>query len=75
MNEQSVYDPIVREVRKIRDEHARQFNYDLDAISEDYMARQIQEGSRLVRLHPDKLPVGNAAHPTPAVNVVLCGRG
>nr|VFJ78296.1 MAG: hypothetical protein BECKFW1821C_GA0114237_11774 [Candidatus Kentron sp. FW] len=74
MNEQSAYDPIVQEVRRIRDEHARQFNYDLDAISEDYMARQIQEGSRLVRLHPDKLSAGDAAHPTQAVNVGFCNR-
>nr|VFJ53139.1 MAG: hypothetical protein BECKFM1743C_GA0114222_101198 [Candidatus Kentron sp. FM]VFJ60584.1 MAG: hypothetical protein BECKFM1743A_GA0114220_102678 [Candidatus Kentron sp. FM]VFK13001.1 MAG: hypothetical protein BECKFM1743B_GA0114221_102638 [Candidatus Kentron sp. FM] len=52
MNDRIVNDPIVQEIRRIRDEHARQFNYDLDAIGQDYMARQIQEGSRLVRLHP-----------------------
>nr|VFJ50776.1 MAG: hypothetical protein BECKFW1821A_GA0114235_102834 [Candidatus Kentron sp. FW]VFJ52828.1 MAG: hypothetical protein BECKFW1821B_GA0114236_101317 [Candidatus Kentron sp. FW] len=69
MNEQSVYDPIVQEVRRIRDEHARQFNYDLNAISEDYMARQIQEGSRLVRLHPDKLSASDAAHPMLAAKI------
>ncbi len=28
-------DPIVEEVRKVRDEHAAQFNYDLDAIYAD----------------------------------------
>nr|VFK37112.1 MAG: hypothetical protein BECKSD772F_GA0070984_101036 [Candidatus Kentron sp. SD]VFK41203.1 MAG: hypothetical protein BECKSD772E_GA0070983_101034 [Candidatus Kentron sp. SD]VFK78299.1 MAG: hypothetical protein BECKSD772D_GA0070982_101130 [Candidatus Kentron sp. SD] len=45
-------DPIVEEVRRIRDEHSRQFNYDLDAICEDYKAHQIQAGNRLVRLEP-----------------------
>ena len=28
-------DPIVDEVRRIREEHAAQFNYDIDAICED----------------------------------------
>jgi hypothetical protein len=30
-----VYDPIVDEVRRIRDAHAARFNYDLDAIFQD----------------------------------------
>jgi hypothetical protein len=33
-------DPIVEEVRKIRDGLARPFNYDVRAIGEDVMARQ-----------------------------------
>ena len=33
-------DPIVEEVRRIRDELARKFNYDIRAIGEDAMARQ-----------------------------------
>jgi hypothetical protein len=45
-------DPIVEKVRRFRDEHARQFGYDLDAICEDYKAHQIQVGKRLVRLKP-----------------------
>lgn len=28
-------DPIVEEVRKLREEHAARFNYDVDAIFED----------------------------------------
>ena len=31
-------DPIVEETRRIRDEHARQFNYDLAAICADLTA-------------------------------------
>jgi hypothetical protein len=45
-------DPIVEEVRRFRDEHSKRFNYDLDAICEDYKAHQVQVGSRLVRLKP-----------------------
>ena len=33
-------DPIVQEVRRIRDELARKFAYDVRAIGEDVMARQ-----------------------------------
>ncbi len=35
-------DPFVVEVRKIREEHAAQFNYDLRAISEDFFQKQEQ---------------------------------
>lgn len=43
-------DPIVEEVRKFRDEHARKFNYDLDAICADLMERQKHSGHPLVSL-------------------------
>ena len=43
-------DPIVAEVRKFRDEHARKFNYDLDAICADLRRRQQQSGHPLVSL-------------------------
>ena len=33
-------DPIVEEVRRIRNELARKFNYDIHAICQDAMARQ-----------------------------------
>jgi len=33
-------DPIVEEVRRARDEQARRFNYDLDAIFDDVRRRQ-----------------------------------
>jgi len=44
-------DPLVREVRQIRDALARKFNYDVEAIIRDLMARQheICEGRPLVR--------------------------
>ena len=34
-------DPIVEEVRKIRDAHAAKFNHDLKAICEDFREKQI----------------------------------
>ena len=33
-------DPIVDEVRRAREAHAKQFNYDLDAICEDLRKRE-----------------------------------
>jgi len=56
-------DPIVEEVRQFRNEHSRQFDYDLDAICEDYKAHQVQAGCRLVRLKP-KATAKKAIHPT-----------
>lgn len=47
-------DPIVEEIRYFRDEHAKRFNYDLDAICEDFKIHQIHCGHRLVRLKPKK---------------------
>ncbi|MEW6357076.1 MAG: hypothetical protein AB1696_12170 [Planctomycetota bacterium] len=48
-------DPIVEEVRKARDKHARRFNYNLDAICQDIRKRQTKCGHKLVRFGPKKL--------------------
>jgi hypothetical protein len=56
-------DPIVEEVRLVRNEHSKKFDYDLDAICEAYKAHQLQAGSRLVRLRP-KIAANKAIHPT-----------
>ena len=44
-------DPIVEEVRKYRNEHAKKFNYDLDAICADLMQRQKSRGHSVINLH------------------------
>ena len=43
-------DPIVEEVRKYRDEHARKFNYNLDMICEDLRYRHAQNVERLKQI-------------------------
>ena len=53
-------DPIVEEVRRIRDEHAKKFNYDLHAICEDIRKKQGSSGRRVVTRAPRK-PVGRSA--------------
>ncbi len=43
-------DPIVEEVRGYRDDHAKQFNYDMNKICADFMATQGKSGHSVVRL-------------------------
>ena len=47
-------DPIVEEIRFYRDIHAKKFNYDLDAICEDFKKHQQKSGHPLVKLKPKK---------------------
>ena len=47
-------DPIVEEVRQVRDEHAKKFNYDLRAIVEDLKKQQAVNGRKVVTLAPKK---------------------
>ena len=47
-------DPIVAEVRKIRDQHAAKFNYDLDAIYRDLKEKEKVGGRSYVR-YPARL--------------------
>jgi hypothetical protein len=45
-------DPIVEVVRRIRDEHAARFNYDLDAIAADIKKQERANPDRLVTFPP-----------------------
>lgn len=47
-----INDPIVNEVRRVRDELARKFNYDVDAIFEDLREKQKKYTGRIV--YPEK---------------------
>ena len=53
-------DPIVEEVRAVRDAYARRFAYDLDAIWEDVRRRERESGAKTVSLPP------RPAEPAPA---------
>ena len=50
-----MYDPIVAEVRKAREEFARQFNYDLHAMCEELRREQKLRGGPVVS-YPPKPP-------------------
>jgi hypothetical protein len=43
-------DSIVEDVRKVRDEHAAKFKYDLDAIYQDLKKQQKRGGRKVVSL-------------------------
>ena len=46
--ESNVNDPIVDEVRRIRDEYAARFNYDIDAMFQDLKEKERLSGRTLV---------------------------
>ena len=50
--EQPWRDPIVEEIRKIREAHAARFNYDVRAIAEDLMKRQDEGNRQIVSFSP-----------------------
>lgn len=53
-------DPIVEEIRKVREGLAAKFNYDVTAIVADLMKRQTALGSRLVRRPPKPPPLASS---------------
>jgi len=56
-------DEIVEEVRKVRDEYAAKFNYDLDAIYKDIKEQGKMTRRKVVSLPPKKpesLPIEKA---------------
>ena len=63
-------DPIVEEVRRIREEHAAQFDYDIDAIFADYKRLEAESKRPHVAFGPRRTskPV-LSAEPTPATSV------
>ena len=48
-------DPIVEEIRAIRDEYARRFNYDIEAMCRDLRTREAQSGHEVVALPPKRI--------------------
>ena len=53
-------DPIVNSVRKVRDQLAAPFNYDVHAIFNDMRSRESQFGDRLVRQPQSRRKVVNS---------------
>ncbi len=67
-------DPIVEEVRRIRDAHAARFNYDLDAIFLDIKEQEKKSGRTFVSFAdaPNKVAPSQAPVPTEAVLPASC---
>jgi hypothetical protein len=62
-------DPIVDEVRRIRDEHAAKFNYDLDAIFQDIKEQERKSGRKFVSYPPRAIVPCIAAQPNAAASL------
>ena len=59
-------DPIIDEVRAIRDGIAREHNYDLDSIFRMLRTREMTSGRSHVTLPPRRLPGATATEPEDA---------
>ena len=66
-------DPIVDEVRKVRDAHASRFNYDLDAIFRDIKEQEKKSGRAFVSVAPPKAEPSQALDSTGAGNSAAHG--
>ena len=60
-------DPIVDEVRRVRDAHAARFNYDLDAIFRDISEQEKKSGRKFILLRAPKRAPDEAVQSTEAV--------
>lgn len=58
-------DPIVDEIRSVRDAHAARFNYDLDAIFRDIKEQEKKSGRKFVSFAPVKAEPNQAPQPAP----------
>ncbi|HAZ43380.1 MAG TPA: hypothetical protein DDW76_19400 [Cyanobacteria bacterium UBA11369] len=56
-------DEILEEIHRIREEHAKSFNYDLDAMFADWQKKQAASGRLVVTLTP-KQRSNKSLHPT-----------
>jgi len=50
-------DEIVAEVRRARTAHAARFNYDPEAMAQDFRSREGKDGAPVVILPPRRAPV------------------
>jgi hypothetical protein len=47
-------DETLDEIHKIREEHAKSFNYDLDAMFADWQKKQAESGREIVKLSANR---------------------
>jgi len=47
-------DPIIDEIRRLRDAHAAKFNYDVREIAKDWQRRERESGRKVVYRAPRK---------------------
>ncbi len=68
-NKDTMKDPIIAEIRQIREAYAKRFNYDVHAMLRDLRARQIKSGRKTVSLPPKRIkPVEQTTDATTTAN-------
>lgn len=61
--------PIIAEIRQVREAHAKRFNYDVRAILRNLKERQIKSGRKTVSLPPKRLkPVEQRTYEATSTN-------
>lgn len=50
-------DPIVEEIHKIREEYAKKFDFDIDAMFEDLREKQSKSNHQIVSLAKEEKPL------------------
>lgn len=60
-------DTIVEEIRKTRDDYARRFNYDLDAICADLQCKQQLSGTQVVSFPKRPAVIGAPNKAVPSI--------
>jgi hypothetical protein len=58
-------DPVVEEVRAIRDAYAKQFNYNLEAIYRDLKEQEAKSGWEVISLPPNRIEPERRVKPAP----------
>ena len=56
-------DEIIREVWRAKDELAKQFNYDIDALAAELQKRQRESGRKIVNLEKESVEQSASLHP------------
>lgn len=56
-------DEIIREVWRAKDEIARQFNYDIEALAAELQKRQKESGRKIVNLEKESMEQAAGQHP------------
>src|SRR5262249_4761125 len=67
---ETMTDPIIDEIRRIRDAHAARFHYDLDAIFQDIKEQEKRSGRTFVSFTPPRITPHEARQPTGAATAV-----
>jgi len=68
-NKYAMKDPIIAEIRRVRETYAEKFNYDVYAMLHDLKERQTKSGRKVVLLPPKRLkPVEQTTYATTMAN-------